>query len=52
MSTYFQCPNCDSNWGIEEIDFQECDSCGWPEPEPEIDSDDIDDEYFEEGVAG
>lgn len=24
------CPNCDKSWGIEEMSFQECDSCGYP----------------------
>jgi len=35
-----QCQNCQAVWGIEEISFQECDSCGWPRVE--------DDEDFEE----
>ena len=25
------CPQCYSAWGIEEIDFQQCDSCGYPD---------------------
>jgi hypothetical protein len=47
---YHQCPNlnCQSNWGIEEISFQECDACGWPnvdeeeEFKPEFDDYDLD----------
>ena len=31
-----QCPNCQSLWGIEEISFQECDCCGWPENDEEF----------------
>jgi hypothetical protein len=29
------CPNCQSNWGFEEIDWQECDCCGYPNCEDE-----------------
>lgn len=40
-ANYLQCPNCSANWGIEEIDFQECDACGYPncddDDEPDID---------------
>ncbi len=25
-----QCPNCGAIWGFEEIQFQECDACGYP----------------------
>jgi hypothetical protein len=29
---YSMCPNaeCQAQWGIEEIYYQECDYCGWP----------------------
>ena len=32
MKNYSECPNleCQSQWGIEEISFQECDCCGYP----------------------
>ena len=32
MTNYSECPNldCQSQWGIEEMSFQECDCCGWP----------------------
>lgn len=40
-----KCPNldCQAGWGIEEMSFQECDTCGWPNVWPE----DEDEEYFE-----
>lgn len=25
-----ECPNCGAAWGLEEIEFQECDCCGFP----------------------
>lgn len=25
-----QCPNCCAIWTLEEIDWQQCDACGWP----------------------
>lgn len=34
-----ECPNCGAVWGMEEIDWQQCDCCGWP------DNDDDDDYY-------
>ena len=42
--TYSMCPNlnCQANWGSEEISFQECDCCGWPN------NDDYEDVYDEE----
>ena len=41
-----QCPSCMACWGIEEISFQECDSCGYPDDTEDIDcwDDDFDDE--------
>jgi Zn ribbon nucleic-acid-binding protein len=52
------CPNCDAQWGIEEMSFQECDSCGYPDDmddddgverdEFPDDDDDFLDEYQEE----
>lgn len=43
MTNYHQCPNpeCQVGWGIEEISFQECDSCGWPRCEEQ----DLDGDY-------
>ncbi len=47
------CPNCEAIWNLEEIYSEECLRCGYPDHiEEEIDSDDLDDDYFEEGVAG
>jgi hypothetical protein len=42
---YLECPNCQAIWGMEEIDWQECGSCGWPDP----DCEDFmqDDDYYE-----
>jgi Zn ribbon nucleic-acid-binding protein len=37
------CPNCQSIWGMEEIDWQECDSCGYPDIE--VEEGDYYDEY-------
>jgi hypothetical protein len=46
----FICPQCYSAWGIEEISFQECDSCGYPYEtdydEPDDDFDYSDDDEF------
>ena len=48
MSNYSQCPNldCQANWAIEEISFQECDACGYPYND-EADTDDHED-YVDE----
>ena len=41
MKNKSECPNlnCQAQWGIEEISFQECDCCGWPNCEDETDED-------------
>ena len=39
------CPNCDCNWGIEEMSFQECDCCGYPNNE--TDYKDIEEDYYD-----
>jgi len=42
MSKFRECPHCPAIWGQEEIDFQECGACGYPnneidfEPEEEF----------------
>lgn len=42
------CPNCDAQWGIEEISFQECDSCGYPDCEDDFDEfGDYEEEQFD-----
>jgi len=46
------CPNCGAGWGIEEISFQECDACGYPEMDEEelLESTiDNDDDWADEG---
>ncbi len=30
MEQLLQCPNCSAVWGMEEIDWQCCDACGYP----------------------
>lgn len=30
-----ECPNCYAMWGIEEMSFQECDACGYPDSDDE-----------------
>lgn len=44
--TLFECPHCQCHWGIEEIDWQTCDMCGWPDVDAQYDDtyDDYDDE--------
>jgi hypothetical protein len=43
---YTQCPVCQSVWGMEEIDWQQCDSCGYPDGDGCLDEDwsDFDDD--------
>lgn len=31
MSELLECPNCGAIWGAEEIDWQQCDYCGYPD---------------------
>lgn len=37
LGEHHECPCCGSLWGLEEIDWQECDACGWPDEECETD---------------
>lgn len=48
MTNYVRCPNpdCNASWGIEEISFQECDCCGWPDVDDEFTANDSDDFDF------
>jgi Zn ribbon nucleic-acid-binding protein len=39
-----QCPNCQAVWSMEEIDWQECDACGYPDEE-DFEYNSYDDEY-------
>jgi hypothetical protein len=40
------CPNCNSIWGMEEIDEQYCGACGYPDPdEGDLELDDSYDYY-------
>jgi rubrerythrin len=34
-----ECPNCGAIWGMEEIDFQQCDCCGYPNEEYDYEDD-------------
>jgi Zn ribbon nucleic-acid-binding protein len=53
MKNLHQCPNldCQAVWGIEEISFQNCDACGYPNVDTDAefgqnyDEDDDDDNY-------
>lgn len=47
---YTQCPVCQSVWGMEEIDWQQCDSCGYPDGDGCLDEDwsDFDDDDDED----
>ena len=48
MTNHSMCPNCSASWGIEEISFQECDECGYPNNmDDERDPDTIDDDVFD-----
>jgi hypothetical protein len=31
--TFTICPNCEAIWHSEELEFQECDACGFPHQE-------------------
>ena len=42
------CPRCGDSWGIEEMSFNECDSCNYPQKD--LDDDVGDDDYFEDDV--
>jgi hypothetical protein len=37
-----ECPNCNAIWGFDEIQFQQCDACGWPYIDDEDDDDELD----------
>ena len=41
-----QCPNleCQAQWGIEEMSFQECNACGYPDLSEIVDYDEDEDE--------
>lgn len=37
------CPNCGCWWGVEEMDWEQCDACGWPNVDPQYMADGWDD---------
>lgn len=39
------CPNCGVIWGIDEMDWNNCYACGWPDNDDEYDDDYDPDEY-------
>lgn len=49
MTEYSNCPNpeCGAAWGIEEMSFQECDSCGYPSY---YEDDDIETQYEDDDI--
>lgn len=44
------CPNCNVLWTEEEIDIQECTTCGWPDEDPIFNTDEYDD-YCPDGSS-
>lgn len=49
MSELTQCPGCNSQWSQSEIEYQQCDTCGYPitdNPTSEYDTE-IDDETMD-----
>lgn len=42
------CPNCGAIWGTEEMDWNDCFSCGYPDCEDETDEFDDEIETTEE----
>lgn len=43
------CPRCGDAWGIEEMSFNECDSCNYPHDDPNDSGDDDDFEGDDDG---
>ena len=41
-TNYWQCPNCECFFSLEEFDEQHCGFCGWPENEENEEDEDID----------
>ena len=44
------CPNCSAIWGFDEIQFQQCDCCGYPnidDEENDFDPDNFEDDFDE-----
>jgi len=41
------CPQCSAVWTMEEIDWQECFACGYPDANIFDDENDENDDYFE-----
>jgi ribosomal protein S27AE len=39
-----ECPNCGAQWCMEEMDWQECYGCGYPETDAFSEDEDEDDE--------
>ena len=44
MPMLTECPHCNSIWTMEEIDWQECDACGYPQNDATDDHEDFVDE--------
>lgn len=45
-----ECPNCSSIWGVgsEEWEWQQCDACGWPDPDAGFMDDDDEENWPED----
>lgn len=41
------CPNCSAIWGVDEVQFGECDRCNYPNH-----TYDIEDEYYDRIAGG
>jgi Zn ribbon nucleic-acid-binding protein len=39
-----ECPQCGAQWTLEEIEWQQCDACGYPDEDEAFDDDFDDDE--------
>lgn len=38
------CPNCQAIWGLEELDWGQCDACGYPHHADDEDPDEMDED--------
>ena len=45
MNALTQCPNCQSHWGFDEMQWEQCDCCGYPNCDDEMDEQDIDESH-------
>lgn len=48
----FECPYCNAILGFDEIQFQECDCCGWPNVDEEGEDDEDYDPDYDDYLIG